>query len=132
MILRYVIPLNPVSKKNHQMILRKADGTPFIAQSKQYRIYEQTAALYLTPKPARPVSDPVNVRCVFYMGSRRRCDLTNLEAAAHDILVRSGILADDNRDIIATTDGSMVLYDKGAPRTEIEITPVDGWEKWHE
>lgn len=132
MTLRYVIPLNPVSKKNHQTILRKADGTPFIAQSKQYRIYEQTAALYLAPKPAKPVSDPVNVCCTFYMGTRRRCDLTNLEAAAHDILVRSGILADDNRDIIATTDGSKVLYDKANPRTEIVITPVEAWERWHE
>ena len=54
----------------------------------------------------------------------------NLEASIHDILVEVGILADDSRDIIATTDGSMVLYDKNNPRVEITITKVEGYEQW--
>lgn len=62
--------------------------------------------------------------------ARRLCDLSNLEEATHDVLVRCGILADDNRDIIATTDGSMVLYDKDHPRTEITITAKEGWQQW--
>ena len=33
-------------------------------------------------------------------------------------------------NIVATTDGSMVLYDKDQPRTEITITAREGWEQW--
>lgn len=41
--------------------------------------------------------------------------------AAHDTLVAAKILADDNNAIIASVDGSRVLYDKANPRTEIFI-----------
>ena len=126
----YVIPLTPVSKKNSQQIVRTAGGRPFIMPSKQYRAYEEAAAWYLRPRPPKPITEPVNVCCVFYMPTRRLCDLSNLEEAAHDVLVRCGVLADDNRDIVATTDGSMVLYDKDHPRTEITITAKEGWQQW--
>ena len=39
----------------------------------------------------------------------------------HDTLVAAKILADDNNTIIASVDGSRVLYDKANPRTEIFI-----------
>lgn len=130
MNLTYIIPLPPVSKKNSQQIGRTKDGRPFIMQSGVYRKYEKEAAWFLRKKPEAPISRPVNVQCVFYMPTRRRVDKSNLEAAAHDLLVKYGILADDNRDIIATTDGSMVLYDKACPRTEIAITPVEEYEQW--
>ena len=68
---------------------------------------------------------PVNVKCVFYMPTRRRVDLTNLLEAVDDVLVRSGVLADDHSGIVVSHDGSRVLYDKENPRTEVEIT---GWE----
>ena len=34
---------------------------------------------------------------------------------------RTSLLADDNRNIVASVDGSTVLYDKDNPRTEITI-----------
>lgn len=65
------------------------------------------------------------------MPTRRRVDKSNLEAAAHDVLVKYGVLADDNRDIIASTDGSRVYYDKENPRAEITIEPYEGeYEVW--
>jgi hypothetical protein len=42
-----------------------------------------------------------------------------------DLLVTYGILADDNSNIVASMDGSRVLYDKTFSRTEIEITPIE-------
>lgn len=129
--IRYTIRLTPISKKNSQQILmNKKTGRPFIMPSAKYRQYERDAAVFLTPRPPRPIDCPVNVRCLFYMPTRRRVDKSNLEEAAHDVLVASGILADDNRDVIATTDGSMVLYDKDNPRTEITITRVYDYEQW--
>ena len=45
--------------------------------------------------------------------------------AAHDTLVAAKILADDNNTIIASVDGSRVLYDKENPRTEIFIEELE-------
>ena len=62
---------------------------------------------------------------VFYLPDKRRGDLVNYQEAALDILVRAGVLADDNYKIVASMDGSRVLVDKARPRTEIEITEAD-------
>ena len=129
----YLIPGAPVSKKNSQRIVtNRITGKPFIIQSPQYEAYEQAASYFLRPKPKNPIDYPVTVRCIFYMPTRRKVDKSNLEAAAHDVLVKYGVLADDNRDIIASTDGSRVFYDKNNPRTEIEITAFEEeYEVWH-
>ena len=63
----------------------------------------------------------MNVRCVYYMPTRRRVDLTNLLEATDDLLVRAGVLADDNSQIVAAHDGSRVRLDRENPRVEIEI-----------
>ena len=132
MTYRYLIPVAPVSKKNHQRIVtNRVTRKPFIIQSPQYTEYETTASYFLRPKPKEPINYPVTVRCLFFMPTRRRVDKSNLEAAAHDMLVKYRVLADDNRDVIASTDGSRVYYDKDNPRTEIEITPYEGeYEVW--
>lgn len=128
-MITFTIRLAPVSKKNSQQILRNPQtGKPFITQSKQYKQYERDC-MWFIPKGVH-VDYPVNVRCVFYMPTRRRVDKSNLEAAIHDILVKSGLLTDDNRDIIAATDGSRVYYDKDNPRTEVYISPMEGYEQW--
>lgn len=130
--LKFTIPLAPISKKNSQRIMiNRATGKPFIMPSAQYKQYERDAAWFIPrlPRGAR-ITEPVNVKCLFYMPTRRLCDKTNLEESIHDILVKTGLLADDNRDIIAATDGSRVYYDKDNPRTEIEITPLCGYEQW--
>ena len=38
-----------------------------------------------------------------------------------DVMVKAGLLDDDNFNIIASHDGSRVLYDKSNPRTEVYI-----------
>lgn len=129
--IKYTINLTPITKKNSQQILTNPKtGRPFIMPSKKYKEYERDAVWFLKPRPPRPIECPVNVKCLFYMPTKRRVDKTNLEESAHDVLVAAGILADDNRDIIAATDGSRVLYDKTNPRTEITITRLEGYEQW--
>lgn len=129
---KYLIPTAPVSKKNSQRIVtNKVTGKPFIIQSVQYEDFETTASYFLKPKPSKPIDYPVTVKCIFYMPTHRRVDTSNLVAAIHDILVKHGILSDDNRDIIASTDGTRTYYDKQNPRVEIEITPYEGeYEVW--
>ena len=126
MIYKYTIPLPPVTKKNSQRILvNRKTGMPFIAPSSAYKRYEAQAIYFLTPKPKTPLAGRYRVAAEFYMPTRRRVDLTNLLEAAHDTLVAAKILADDNNTIIASVDGSRVLYDKENPRTEIIIQELN-------
>lgn len=110
---------NPITKKNSQRIITLR-GHYAIVPSKQFKEYEKNCGWFL--KEPLLINYPVNVKCTYYMQTRRRVDLTNLLEATHDILVHYGVLEDDNCKIIVSVDGSRVLYDKDNPRVEIEIT----------
>ncbi len=119
--LKFTIPLVPVSKKNSQQILiNKATGRPFIMPSKKFKEYEAAAAWYI-PK-GQTISTAVNVKCLFYMPTKRKCDLTNMLEAIDDTMVKCGLFVDDNYTVIQSHDGSRILYDKKHPRTEVHIT----------
>lgn len=125
-MLKITIPLTPVSKKNSQQILiNKATGRPFIMPSKRYKEYENDA-MHFMPKGIETIAEPVNVKCMFYMPTKRKVDLTNLLEAIDDILVKAGVLEDDHSGIVVSHDGSRVLYDKERPRTEVEIESIGG------
>lgn len=94
-----------------------------VIPSKRYKDYEKACKEYL-PK-TEPIDQPVNVECVYYMPTRRKVDLVNLQEATLDVLVRHQILSDDNSSIVFSMDGSRVFYDKDNPRAEITITPIN-------
>lgn len=119
-MISFTIPLAPITKKNSQRILKKPNGKPFIVQSEKYKEYEKACGYFVKGK-GRKIDEPVTVRCIYYMPTKRRVDLTNLLEATHDILVKYEVLADDNSSIIYSVDGSRVLYDKENPRTEVKI-----------
>ena len=120
-MIKITIPLPPISKKNSQRILLNSrTGKPFIMPSAAYKDYEREAALFM-PRGVH-INMPVNIKCLFYMPTRRKCDLTNLLEAIDDVLVNTGVIADDNYSIVESHDGSRVYYDKASPRTEIYIT----------
>lgn len=122
--IKFSINLAPISKKNSQRIaVNKATGRTFILPSKQYKEYEESA-LWFIPKNVY-IASPVNVKCLFYMPTHRKCDLTNMLEAVDDVMVKAGLLADDNFTIIESHDGSRILYDKENPRTEVEIKGVN-------
>ena len=110
----------PITKKNHSQII-KAKGRLMVIPSKQYREYEKACAEFIPQMPFNMFDVSVNVCCLYYMPTHRKVDLVNLEEATLDVLVKYGILLDDNSNIVASMDGSKVLYDKDNPRTEIEI-----------
>lgn len=121
---RIEIPLTPRTKKNHSRIIyNKYTGSPQIIQSENYLQYEKDCAPFL--KNVEPFLAPCNVKCIFYMPTHRRVDLSNLLAAISDILVKYGILVDDNSEVIKGYDGSRVIYDKGNGHTIIEITEFE-------
>lgn len=120
--MRIVIPIAPITKKNSQRIVQ-VHGRPLVLPSQKYKEYEAACRVFI-PKVKEPFSDKVNVRCHYYMPTHRKCDLVNLEEATLDVLVKYGILADDNYSVVWSMDGSRVFYDKEHPRTEIEIEEV--------
>ncbi len=120
--MRIVIPIAPRTKKNSQQIVR-IKGRYLVIPSKAFRDYEKDCLPFLTH--VETFLSPCNVKCIYFMPTRRRVDLVNLQEATLDILVKAGILQDDNSSVVVSMDGSRVYYDKEYPRTEIEITEVN-------
>lgn len=123
-IYKTVILGNPVTKKNSQQILNNTrTGRAFIAQSQKYKKYEADALRQLRRRST--IIEPVCVEVHFYRDSLRRVDLTNLLEAVDDILVKAGILQDDDFKTIVSHDGSRVFIDRKNPRTEVFIYPEE-------
>lgn len=127
----FTIPIAPVTKKNHGRIVM-CGKYPKLLPSEAYERYSKAAMPFLNSvyNAAGTIDYPVNLKCVFYLDKRRKGDLAGYLQAIQDLLVTAGILADDNRNIVASVDGSAVLYDKENPRTEITITRKSGYEQW--
>lgn len=119
--IRIEIPGCPVTKKNHQRILKNhRTGRRFIAPSEQYTEYEEYAG-WLIPKLG--IEKKVNVRVLYYLNAKKKVDLVNLLECTCDILVKYGAIKDDSSAYIGSHDGSRVLFDKDRPRAEIYIEP---------
>lgn len=118
--MKFEIPLNPVTKKNHGQIIM-CKGHPIMLPSKPYIEYEKKCKQYM-PKLDQPIDYPITLKCTFYMQTRRKCDITNLLQAICDIMVKYKVISDDNYNIIASFDGTRAYYDKENPRTIVEIS----------
>lgn len=131
-MLKLIIPFAPVTKKNSPRILiNKKTGRPFLLPSEKYVEYEKKVKAYIANSGLKidTINYRVNVKCLFYMPTLRRCDLTNLLEGIDDALVAAGILEDDNYNVIASHDKSRVKYDKENPRTEVYISLFEEEEK---
>lgn len=105
---------------------------PKLLPNEKYERYAEAAMPFLKAnfEKCGTINYPINLKCVFYLDKRRKGDLAGYLQAIQDLLVSAGILADDNRNIVASVDGSAVLYDKKNPRTEITITRKKNYEQW--
>jgi len=120
-MISFTIPGTPITKKNSQRILiNSKTGKPFVKPSAAYERYQKDAG-WSIPKTWVPIDYRVNIKYLFYMPDDRRVDIANLVNSLDDILVRYGLLKDDNYKIVAAHDGTRVLIDRKAPRTEVEV-----------
>ena len=120
--LSFMIPINPVTKKNSQKIItNRTTHRPMIIPSPDYTRYEKDCGFFVKV-PEKPIEHPVNVKCLFFRDSERRVDLTNLLEAIDDILVKYEVLKDDSFKYIYGHDGSRVYIDRENPRTEVYIS----------
>ncbi len=122
-LLRFTIPLRPITKKNNGRIINK-DGRRRVIPSEAYEKYEANCGWFIK-KLDKPIDCKINIKAIYYMPGKYKVDITNLHNALHDILVHYGVIKDDNCKIVLGTDGSRVKVDKENPRTEVTITTLD-------
>lgn len=120
--MKIVIYGRPITKKNSPRII--CEPYPKLLPSKAYQRYEKDFLKQITGKYKIRIQYPINLKCIYYMPTKHKVDLTNLLNATCDILVNANVLKDDNSNIVCSHDGSRVLYDKEKPRVEIEIERI--------
>jgi Holliday junction resolvase RusA-like endonuclease len=118
---RLVIPGQPVTKKNSQVV-RCVNGKPVVLQSKAYRQYEKIALEALKNYHGPRFNGPVEVTAHYWLKNNRRPDLNNLMATSADILEKAGVIRNDQD--ISSWDGSRILGTSLYPRVEITIKPM--------
>jgi len=119
------IPLLCRSKKNSQQIIfNPKTHKPMIIQSKIYKQFENDCGYFLN-KYKLNIDYPIGLKCTFIVPDKRKRDLTNLENAIADILVKYKVIEDDNYNIINNWDGSRIIYQKGIEKTIIEIKKAE-------
>lgn len=134
--IKFIIQLPPVTKKNSQQIIHIGKKCPTCHRgdrtvplpSKAYKTYEKTAGWFLQGARGLNINTPINLKCLYYMPTQQDVDLANLLEATCDMLVKYNVIEDDKSKIVASHDGSRVLYDKDNPRTEITISFYDSLE----
>jgi len=119
------IPLLCRSKKNSQQIIfNPKTHKPMIIQSKIYKQFENDCGYFLNRYKLN-IDYPIGLKCTFIVPDKRKRDLTNLENAIADILVKYKVIQDDNYNIIDNWDGSRIIYQKGIEKTIIEIKKAE-------
>lgn len=114
-----VLPGNPTIKKNSNTTARGMR-----LPNKNYAPYEEINVSYLK-KYYKDLffdkSNPVTLKCIFYKDTKRKTDISNLYEAPQDIMVKAGILEDDDSEIVIShhTDSRVIKGEKEFPRTEI-------------
>lgn len=107
------------------MITTKS-GRRILLPSKQYKAFEEEAMKQLLWMYGNiePIDYPVNLKAIFYREANYKSDLVNYMQALQDVLVKGGVLKDDNVKIVQSIDGSRLFTDKNYPRIEVEIERV--------
>jgi len=105
----YLILGPPRTKKTHQQIVRRRDGTPFIMSAKTSKSWEAKAILQLQAQRRGKTFDVmVNCRALIYR-DKRIGDAVNYYQAIADALEEAGVVTNDR--LIAAWDGSRLLHD---------------------
>ena len=129
MQIKFTLNVKPRTKKNHSIPVILKTGRIVNLPSKAYKEFEKEALMHLKtmtiPYTKNPIDYPINLKCVFYKDRNYKADLIGYLQAIQDTLVKAEILADDNHNIVYSTNGSRVELDRENPRIEVEITEIE-------
>lgn len=110
----------PVKKNAATMAKRR--GQWVRVPSKAYQAWEkkELPTLIDTPK----FSGPVSIDYAFYPGSLKLFDLSNSIEGVNDVLVKAGIIEDDNWMIIRSLNPHVAAFDRGNEHCVVTIRSV--------
>src|SRR6056297_969136 len=121
-VAKIILPGRPITKKNHQRIIRKGSGRSSLISSRHYLTYEEACLWELKKYEGQRFKDnKLQAKCLYWMPNYRSWpDLIGLLQATWDILEKADII--DNDQNIVSPDGSRIVgIDRENPRTEIFI-----------
>jgi len=119
------IPVNPRSKKNSQeIVFNRKTGHRMVIQNKRYTEFEKECKKHIPVLREPPINYPINLQCKFYVCDARKRDIANYLEAIQDILVKYGILEDDNYNIVSSLNGCSMEIDRDNPHIEITIEKI--------
>lgn len=129
-IAKFEIVGAPRVKKNNQSVVlarsRSGKYYPRKVDTKAYKAWRKGAIPQINvQKPSFEIDYPINLKCLFYMDTKGKVDLSALYEGIQDELVETNVLTDDNYNIVASHDGSRVYVDRDNPRMEITITEAE-------
>jgi len=124
LLVAFVIPGAPRTKKNHSRIVGRFTARPRVLPSQQYETWEQGAmgSMYGIRAAARkfgvglPLVQDINCRAVFYRDAESG-DANGYYQALADFLEKAGVVANDKQ--IRQWDGSRLAKDRDSPRVEV-------------
>lgn len=121
--IKLTLPFAPRTKKNHSRVVMRGKY-PKVLPSEQYVALEKVCCWYIKAHynwQSEPIDTPINLECHFYKDVDRKGDLVGYLQAIQDILVKAGVIKDDNHKIVVSTDGSRVHLDRANARIEVII-----------
>ena len=107
------------SKKNSRNLFVK-NGRMMNLPSKRYAEWEKDALLQLQSQFKGCAEGKVTIAYTFYVGTLRRKDVDNMIASVNDVLVKAGLIIDDDWQHLAIGAGDAEL-DRDNPRAELFI-----------
>lgn len=121
------VPFELYSSKNSKRILfNKATGRSFVAKSKQSEQNEKDLISFLSlmrgqfAAMLKEKEKPYRIHFKIYRQTKRRFDYVNIVQGILDSLVKSGLLEDDNADVLIPVFEPYEV-DKNNPRTILWI-----------
>ena len=112
------------SKKNSRINTRSGRSFP----NKKYMEWQKRAIEHIRIMGFTPITGKGHsIKIVFTHGDKRRRDSDNAVSSILDMLVKSGILPDDNWEIVQNLE-IRNKYEKGRACCRIEINEGDRWE----
>ncbi len=112
------------SKKNSRNLFVR-NGRIVNIPSKIHAAWERQALVSLQTQYRGQFDGPVSVTCEFYNKDKRLRDIDNQQSAVLDLLVKSGLLKDDNYLNVVELHGYFKGIDKENPRVQIKVSEVN-------
>lgn len=97
------------SKKNSKRIVGRGKRM-FIISSKNYLEWEKEKAdeIYGQPDEINAITTPIRLSITFSSSTKRKWDLSNKVESIQDLLVKVGVLEDDNWSIVQELEASFI------------------------